>query len=69
MEDYKLEVQTRNEEGSLRYFPSIQEAMSHAKTDRTVWKISWSMPDGERVRLVLIEDCRPNWSYEPLTTS
>jgi hypothetical protein len=47
----RVEVQTRNEEGSLCFFPTLKEALDHAKKDKTVWKVSFSLGE-ERVRLI-----------------
>lgn len=48
----EFEVQTRRESGELRYFKSFKEAWKDAADDETVWKISFSLPNGERVRMV-----------------
>lgn len=47
-----FEVQTRSEKNGLRTFPTIKEAMQHAEEDETVWKVSFPVANGERVRLV-----------------
>lgn len=58
-----IEVQTRSETDGLRLFPSLKEAMDHAARDESVWKVSFSLPTDERVRLVRRED---GWLYEPI---
>ena len=47
-----VEFQTRSEDTGTNYFSSLAEALEEAFNDRTVWKISFSLPNGERVRLV-----------------
>lgn len=46
-----LDVQTRRSDGELRYFESLDDAIEDAK-DGEVWKISFDLQNGERVRLV-----------------
>jgi hypothetical protein len=46
------DVQTRDESGELRFFKTFAEAYSYAKAHTDVWKLSFSLPTGERVRLV-----------------
>jgi hypothetical protein len=64
-----FEVQTRSKEGELRTFKTFREALDFAKVthekariahvgspdenDRVVCKISFPLPTGERVRLVI----------------
>lgn len=47
-----FEVQTRNEAGRLQFFRTLTEAVDEAKKDKTIWKISFGLPTGERCRLV-----------------
>lgn len=47
-----FEVQTRTEDGTCRYFATLKQALSHADSDINVWKISYTLPTGERVRMV-----------------
>ena len=49
-----LEVQTRSEEGEIRLFPSFKDAHFEAKRDPKIWKLSFSLPNGERVRLIRV---------------
>jgi len=46
-----MEVQTRSDENGLMSFETIAEAFNHAKEDRTVWRISFTLR-GERFRFV-----------------
>ncbi len=56
-----MEVQVRFEDGELRYFPTLKEALLVADRtgDPTVWKISFGLPNGERVRLVRLHHGGP----------
>lgn len=78
----ELEVQTRDEDGALRFHKTVKAAMDSAKEDQKIWKISWSdISTGERVRLVrkrLIDPLQgfdinnsyePVWVYEPISLS
>jgi hypothetical protein len=47
-----LEIQTRSHTGEIRIFPSLKEAMAETEKDTEIWKVSFSLPNGERVRLV-----------------
>lgn len=61
-----FEVQTR-ESGELRYFHTIRAAMEHARASPGVWKISFGVPTGERVRLV--RNDAGEFVYAPLLAS
>jgi hypothetical protein len=60
---FTVEVQTRSEEFGCRTFATVKDAMNHADEDTTVWKISFSLANGERVRLVSVDG---RWFYEPV---
>jgi hypothetical protein len=47
-----FEVQTRTETNGLAYHLSFEKALDFAKRDPTIWKISFTLPTGERIRLV-----------------
>lgn len=47
----KPEFQTRRESGEIRHFPTLKQAVEDAD-DRNVWKLSFSLSTGERVRLI-----------------
>lgn len=49
-----MEVQTRDESGELRFFKSLKEAMAYANENNQVWKVSFGVGNGERVRLVRV---------------
>lgn len=51
-DEEEMEIQTRNTEGELRYFSTFAEAWQHRLVDTSVWKISFSIQTGERIRLV-----------------
>jgi len=58
-----MAIQTRNREGTLEYFPTLKEAYEHALKDTTVWKISFDIPTGERVRLVKMSE---DWVWQDI---
>lgn len=57
------QFQCRSEETGLSYWATFKAALKHAEEDASVWKISFSLPTGERVRLVLRSG---TWVYEPI---
>lgn len=61
-------VQTRSEENGLVELTSLKDAFDEAKKDKTIWKISFSLDNGERVRLTRQEDSVIGevWIYESL---
>jgi hypothetical protein len=59
-----MEVQLRKESGALIFKDTLNEAIEYAKQDFDVWKISFAIPSGERVRLIRTPDHR--WQYEPI---
>ena len=64
-----MSIQTRSESNGLRDFDTIKEAIAHAQKDKTVWKISFAVASGERVRLVRYFDVdtkETDWTYEPI---
>lgn len=64
------EVQTRSERNGIKNFSTLKEAVAHANKDTSVWKISFTLPSGERVRLVaqLIDEDTDmhDWVYDPI---
>jgi len=45
----------------------MNEAMEYAKSNPEVWKISFGLPTGERIRLVhTVIEGQVNWIYEPI---
>jgi len=66
--EFEYDVQVRSEETGLHRFLTLSDAMAYAKTDASAWKISFSIPSGERVRLIRSTDTGDNpdtWFYEP----
>ena len=47
-----MEIQTRANDGALAFYDTLLEAYNQAYINRSIWKISFSLPTGERVRLV-----------------
>lgn len=58
-----MEVQTRSSCGELKYFPTLREAQDYADENPEVWKISFALSTGERVRLVKRE---AGWVWEDI---
>lgn len=68
-----FQVQTRSDEGGLRYFGSLQEAFDYAEKNKDVWKISFNAEDGSRCRFVKTRalavvdtEVQCTWVFEPL---
>jgi len=59
-----MEVQLRKESGKLIFKDTLKEAVEYAKQNFDVWKISFPIESGERVRLIRTPDHR--WRYEPI---
>jgi hypothetical protein len=62
-------VQTRDDLGDLEYFSTLAAAIDYGKIHPNVWKISFSIGSGERVRLIRNEDTTYPWNewvYEPI---
>lgn len=57
--------QTRSEVTGIQTFETLREAMKAAEEDSTIWKISFPISHGERVRLIRIAETG-YWVYEPL---
>lgn len=63
----KFEVQTRNERGGLRFFSSLEEAMKTVERDPSIWKVSFALENGERVRLTRLNTAEGDkWIYDPI---
>lgn len=58
-----MEYQTRSEENGIRIHPTFHLAYETAQRDRTIWKISWALPSGERMLLTRQPD--GTFEYEP----
>ena len=58
--------QTRSEENGIKEFNTFDAALGEATQDKTVWKISFTIPKtNERIRLVRKDF---DWVYEPILT-
>ncbi len=60
--------QTRRHSGLINQFNSFHDALNDAK-DLTVWKISFTLPTGERIRLIRegdFEEFPGHWIYSPI---
>jgi hypothetical protein len=51
--EYIFEVQTRDVAGGTTTHPTLEEALLRAAGDKTIWKISFPLPTGERFRMIL----------------
>ena len=63
-------IQTRSEINGLYEYHNADEAFKAAEEDLSIWKISFSLPNGGRVRLVrcLVEDgTLSQWRYESIS--
>ena len=58
-----MEYQTRDHDGECRVFPSFKEAIEYAESNPDVWKVSFTTPEGDRIRLVETSD---GWTYDPI---
>lgn len=64
----KWRVQTRSEENGLFFHSSLNDAIDAAKMDKSIWKISFTLPTRERIRLMRDDrDDRGDWIYSPLS--
>jgi hypothetical protein len=65
---YQMEIQTRSDINGINMFESFEAAMREAENDETIWKISFSLPNGERIRLVKEGGYDPDkrWIYDPI---
>ena len=68
MNQLGFEVQVRSEDTGIKQVGSLKEALELSYKDDTLWKISFSLPNGERVRLVKEYGLLGNsyWVYAPL---
>jgi hypothetical protein len=47
-----VEFQTRDSDGTIQFWSSFRQALEVAKENNEIWKISFPLPTGERIRLV-----------------
>jgi sugar phosphate permease len=59
-----MEIQTRSEENGLRFYGTWEAAFKAAKSDKTIWKISWADTNGGSIRMVRCGI--DGWAYEPI---
>lgn len=45
------DIQLRSEKNGLTYWPTLQEALAEVARDSTIWKMSFNLPSGERLRM------------------
>jgi hypothetical protein len=51
-------VQIRSEKTGIKHLNTLADALSSARKDESIWKISFALPTGERCRLIKVT---PNW--------
>lgn len=51
-----MEFQTRTQDGELKQFNTLKEAMTYARENKEVWKVSFNLPTGDNVRLVKVNE-------------
>jgi hypothetical protein len=67
-----MEFQTRSEDNGLQFFSTFSAALQAAEKDRSIWKLSFTLPTGERIRLTrcdvtgLSGEPDANWMYDPI---
>jgi len=64
LKQYQHEFQTRTDDGALAFYKTLAAAMKAAKKDPEVWKVSFSLPTGESVRLT--KNSNGKFEYEPI---
>lgn len=58
-----MSVQTRNQDGELKFFTTVKAALEEAKKDKSIWKISFE-DDVRLVRKVI--NGKTYWEYAPM---
>lgn len=56
-------VRTRSEDGTLRIFSNLKDAELAATKDKSIWKITFTIPSGDKVRLIR---SGYQWVYQPI---
>lgn len=59
-----MKYQTRSEKNGIQQHDSFFNALLAAMNDPSIWKISYSLPEGKRIRLIKNE--RGNWELEDI---
>lgn len=60
-------IQTRSEVDGIKFFHNFKDAYKYATENLHVWKISFELLNGERVRLVKHNNQGYiGWNYEPI---
>ena len=54
-------AQTRSESTGIQNHLTLQDALDTARSDSSIWKISFEIFDGSRIRLVKTTE---GWTYE-----
>jgi len=56
-----MEIQTSSQTGDIRFYRTLESALTEAQLDTKVWKVSFNAEDGTRIRLVRTIE---GWVYE-----
>lgn len=59
-------IQTRSEPNGIQNWPTFLDALNASRDDKTIWKISFEISDGTRIRLV--REYGNIWVYEDVVT-
>lgn len=62
----EIEVQTRDQDGALRFFHTVKEGFDHANKNPDVWKVSFITESGEHCRFVRSDAGGNLWLFEPI---
>lgn len=58
-------IQTRSDLHGIQEFKTLQDALDAAREDSSIWKISFEIEDGTRIRLIATDE---GWTYENIIT-
>lgn len=75
--DEDFDIQIKSTGGQVQFYTTIREAVKQAEKDPTIWKISFNIASGERIRLVRVEptfwdriffwrEKETEWVYSPI---
>jgi len=64
-----MEVQTRDGDGAIIQFKSLEQAFDYADKNENVWKVSFKVEDGSRARFVrssIYGGAVACWVFDPI---
>ena len=59
-------IQTRSDKNGIETHKTFQDALAFSREDLTIWKISFEISDGTRIRLIKTSI---GWIYEDIMSS